>query len=137
MPEKKAEEKDLEELWENEFGKKTEAVDFAGRKIKKTELRKKTQYGANCDHILPKDKGGKDIKENKQIVHFKTNEEKDNNTTFNISDECGAKAAQYQVKKRSNASEEELKKIPYKYDKQGNEKKYVVVFYDNKTDKQI
>lgn len=63
--------------WARCFGDKTEAVDFAGRTIRKEDFGKVySEYGWNIDHIIPKSKGGSGRYENLICVHVKTNEEK-------------------------------------------------------------
>lgn len=106
------------ELWEKEFGNVAEAKDFAGRTIHKCAFgQNNSQYGWDVDHIQPLSKNGKDIHENKQIVHVITNDEKGNKTTF-----VSANGNIYQVKKTSQV-ESKYWANHYKY----SQKKYCMV----------
>ena len=64
-------------LWEEKFGKEIEAHDYQGREILKAAYGQEgSKYGWNVDHIEPKSRGGTDRKDNLDIVHIKTNQEK-------------------------------------------------------------
>ena len=64
-------------LWDEKFGKETEACDYTGREILKAAYGQEgSQYGWNIDHIKPKSRGGTDRIDNLQIVHISTNKEK-------------------------------------------------------------
>lgn len=66
-------------LWGVFFGKKTNAVDYAGREIRKGAYNdRNSQYGWNVDHILPVSKGGKTADHNLICCHILTNDEKAN-----------------------------------------------------------
>ena len=105
------------QFWQNEFGTKTIAKDFAGREIHKNEYGTDTKFSWDIDHIRPLAKNGSDSLDNMQIVHQQTNDEKgDLFPTFKI----GSK--QYQAKKRKNASPSEWAN-GYDY----SDKKYCIV----------
>ena len=64
-------------LWSKLFGKKTEAIDFAGRKIVKGAYNdRNSEFGWNVDHILPQSRGGKTADYNLVCCHITTNDEK-------------------------------------------------------------
>lgn len=64
-------------LWGVFFGKKTNAVDYAGREIRKGAYNdRNSQFGWNVDHILPVSKGGKTADHNLICCHILTNDEK-------------------------------------------------------------
>lgn len=85
-------------FWEKEFGDADEAEDFTGRTILKCAYgQNNSRYGWDIDHIMPLSKGGKDVDENKQIVHVDTNDEKGDKITF-VSDN----GKTYQVQKTAN-----------------------------------
>jgi 5-methylcytosine-specific restriction endonuclease McrA len=65
-----------EQFWEEEFGDRNEAHDFAGRLVHKNKYGVRAEYGWTVDHILPLSMNGPDKWENVQITHFRTNEEK-------------------------------------------------------------
>ena len=66
-------------LWGVFFGKNTNAVDYAGREIRKGAYNdRNSQYGWNVDHILPVSKGGKTADHNLICCHILTNDEKAN-----------------------------------------------------------
>ena len=61
------------------FGKNTNAVDYAGREIRKGAYNdRNSQYGWNVDHILPVSRGGKTADHNLICCHILTNDEKAN-----------------------------------------------------------
>lgn len=65
-------------VWKKQFGKKTEAVDFSGRKIMLEEHgNTESPYGWNIDHIKPKSLGGGRNYENLIACNIQTNHEKD------------------------------------------------------------
>ena len=106
-----------QQLWQNEFGLKTKAQDFAGREIHKDEYGTGSKYSWDIDHIRPLAKNGSDSVDNMQIVHQETNDEKgDLFPTFKIGNE------QYQAKKLKNASPSEWAN-EYNY----SHKKYCIV----------
>ena len=66
-------------LWGVFFGKNTNAVDYAGREIRKGAYNdRNSQFGWNVDHILPVSKGGKTADHNLICCHILTNDEKAN-----------------------------------------------------------
>lgn len=72
-------------LWNKSFGKKTETVDFTGRKIVKGAYNNRnSEFGWNVDHVLPQSRGGKTADYNLVCCHITTNDEKaDKFPTFN------------------------------------------------------
>lgn len=67
----------LETLWENRYGTKTEVYDYAGRKMLKSAIGNvNSSYQPTIDHIRPISKGGEDVKENIAICNVTTNREK-------------------------------------------------------------
>ena len=64
-------------LWNEKHGKETKVRDSKGREILKAAYGQKgSEYGWDIDHIVPKGKGGTGKKDNLQIVHIETNQEK-------------------------------------------------------------
>lgn len=64
-------------LWNQEFGRKQKAFDFAGRQIAKAAYNdRESKFGWNVDHILPESRGGKTADYNLKCCHIKTNDEK-------------------------------------------------------------
>ena len=51
-------------------------IDPCGACINWNEFRKRTKYGWNIDHILPKAKGGTDMIHNLCVMHWKNNNSK-------------------------------------------------------------
>ena len=65
------------ELWEVIYGKKNEVYDYAGRLMLKSACGNDySNYQPTIDHVRPLSAGGKDVKQNLVICHWKTNEEK-------------------------------------------------------------
>lgn len=66
-----------DQVWNKTFGNRTEAYDYAGRKVKKSAYNSRdSQYGWNVDHIRPLSDGGKDVLCNAVACNIETNEEK-------------------------------------------------------------
>ncbi len=64
-------------LWVRDFGKRSKAVDFAGREIAKGAYDdRNSNFGWNVDHILPQSQGGKTTDSNLICCHILTNDEK-------------------------------------------------------------
>jgi CRISPR/Cas system Type II protein with McrA/HNH and RuvC-like nuclease domain len=104
-------------LWKKTFGNETEATDFAGRLMRKSEYgNEESLYGWNIDHICPKANGGKDSDDNKQIVNIKTNVEKGDDFP-----QFEANGKRFQVKKQKNYNEQQDKVANY-----DPKKKYVI-----------
>lgn len=65
------------EIWNLVFGNKEEVYDYTGRLIKKSACgNPNSSYFPTIDHIRPLSKGGADVKENIELCHRDTNEEK-------------------------------------------------------------
>ena len=65
------------EVWNKLYGDAQEAVDYAGRLMKKSACGNPySKYHPTLDHIRPISKGGTDILENIIICHRDTNAEK-------------------------------------------------------------
>ena len=65
------------DLWNERYPGKTEVSDYAGRLIKKSACSNpNSSFHPTLDHIRPLSDGGEDIKENIEICHRLTNEEK-------------------------------------------------------------
>lgn len=108
---------DKQQFWQNEFGNKTIAQDFAGREIHKDAYGNNSKYSWDIDHIRPLSNGGTNTQDNMQIVHMQTNDEKgDTYPTFKIG------KTMYQVKKRKNTHPSEWAN-GYDY----SQKKYSIV----------
>jgi len=98
-----------EQFWKEEFGDKNESHDFAGRVVRKSEYGIRTECAWTVDHILPLGLHGSDEKDNWQITHFLTNEEKADKNTFQ------ANGKYFQVKKIKNLFEDDkMANYPYK-----------------------
>ncbi len=68
---------DLTELWEHFFPNKTEAYDYAGRKMVKAAIgNQNSRYCPTVEHIRPISRGGKDSLKNIVVCNQKTNAEK-------------------------------------------------------------
>ena len=64
-------------LWEELYGKKEEAFDYAGQRMLKAACgNPNSAYQPTIDHIRPLSRGGKDVRENIILCHRDTNEEK-------------------------------------------------------------
>jgi len=87
--------KNAMKIWEDQFGKIVQAVDFAGRKIQKGAYDQKTSdFGWALAYIVPKTEGGAANPENMICVHVKTAEEKgDDYPVFSANDK------KYSIKK--------------------------------------
>lgn len=71
-------------LWTSRYGKKTKAIDFAGRTMVKSAYDdRNSEYGWNLDHIYPQSKGGKTADHNLVCCHILTNDEKADKICFN------------------------------------------------------
>ena len=69
----------VKELWNEIYGKKEQAYDYAGRLMLKSACgNPHSVYQPTIDHIRPISKGGKDVRQNIVICHWETNEEKGN-----------------------------------------------------------
>lgn len=67
----------IKDLWEERYGKAEQIRDYAGRLMMKSACgNPNSKYQPTIDHIRPTSKGGKNVKQNLVICHFKTNEEK-------------------------------------------------------------
>lgn len=65
------------QLWNELYGKKEEAFDYAGRKMLKSACgNPNSRFEPTIDHIRPQSKGGKDIKGNIVLCARETNKEK-------------------------------------------------------------
>ncbi len=65
------------DIWDEFYGKRENVYDYAGRLMKKSaQGNLHSAYQPTIDHIRPLSDGGKDIKENIEICHYLTNEEK-------------------------------------------------------------
>ena len=80
--------KNAMKIWEDQFGKTVQTVDFAGRKIQKGAYDQKTSdFGWTLAYIIPKTAGGNANPENMICVHVKTAEEKgDDYPVFSAND---------------------------------------------------
>jgi hypothetical protein len=110
-----------DEFWIHEFGSSGYATDFAGRRIKRIEYGKDSEFGWSIDHILPKKASVKspDNITNLQITHFRTNQEKADKITFKIDDTL------YQVKRVKNLHQDDcIAHYPY------DNKKYCIIIRD-------
>ena len=69
----------VKELWDEIYGKKEQAYDYAGRLMMKSACgNPHSAYQPTIDHIRPISAGGKDVRQNIVICHWETNEEKGN-----------------------------------------------------------
>ena len=67
----------IKELWNEIYGKKEQAYDYAGRLMLKSACgNPHSAYQPTIDHIRPISKGGKNVKSNIVICRWETNEEK-------------------------------------------------------------
>jgi hypothetical protein len=108
-----------EQFWEEELGNRNEFHDFSGRLVRKNEYGVRSEYGWTIDHILPLAMNGSDRRENAQITHFKTNEEKADKNTFEVNGKF------FQVKKIKNLfDDDKMANYPYK------NKKYCIIIID-------
>lgn len=74
---------DALKLWDERYPGQDTAIDFAGRKMKKSAYNKReNKYGWNKDHINPKNNGGTDAKENIVLCNIRTNSEKGANFPY-------------------------------------------------------
>ena len=70
----------IKELWNEIYGTREEAYDYAGRLMFKSACgNPHSAYQPTIDHIRPIADGGKDSKQNIVICHYLTNEEKADN----------------------------------------------------------
>ena len=70
----------VKELWNERYGNKDEAEDYAGRIMKKSACgNHNSSYEPTIDHIRPVSDGGKDVKGNIIICHYNTNYDKSDN----------------------------------------------------------
>ena len=69
----------VKELWNEIYGKKEQAYDYAGRLMLKSAFgNPHSAYQPTIDHIRPISADGKDVRQNIVICHWETNEEKGN-----------------------------------------------------------
>ena len=69
----------IKKLWDEIYGKQEEVHDYAGRLMLKSACGNPySRFEPTIDHIRPRSAGGKDVKGNVVICHWKTNEEKGN-----------------------------------------------------------
>ena len=69
----------IKQLWSELYGTKEEVYDYAGRLMLKSACgNPNSAYQPTIDHIRPLADGGKDVKQNIEICHYLTNEEKGN-----------------------------------------------------------
>ena len=74
---------DALKLWDERYPGQDTAIDFAGRKMKKSAYNKReNKYGWNKDHINPKNNGGTDAKDNIVLCNIRTNNEKGANFPY-------------------------------------------------------
>jgi hypothetical protein len=106
-----------DDFWVNEFGKAEFGIDFAGKKIKRSEQGKNAEFGWTGDHILPEAQNGPDNVSNLQITNFKTNQHKADKNTFVID------GIQYQVLRNTPKNIKGKRLANYNY----NEKKYCII----------
>ena len=67
----------VKQRWNELYGTKTEAYDYAGRLMMKSACgNPNSAYQPTIDHIRPLSDGGKDVKENIVLCNALTNEEK-------------------------------------------------------------
>ena len=65
------------DVWNMEYGSKTEVYDYAGRLMKKSACgNPKSGFHPTLDHIRPLSQGGADVLDNIVLCHRDTNEEK-------------------------------------------------------------
>jgi hypothetical protein len=63
-------------LWEQTYGKETEARDYRNRSIRKEAYgQQNSKFGWDVHHKVPTSRGGTDAYENLQIVHVITHDE--------------------------------------------------------------
>ena len=107
-------------LWGVFFGKKTSAVDYSGREIRKGAYNdRNSQYGWNVDHVLPVSKGGKTADYNLVCCHILTNDEKANSfPLFNANNK------KFKIVKKQNHYEILNANDDTKNNEQTNTKKY-------------
>jgi hypothetical protein len=117
-----------DEVWQNEFGQKETATDFAGRPVRRGDYGKKqSPTGWDYDHIEPLNPNGNEKHKkqynniaNVQIANIATNREKANKTSFSIHD------TQYQVVRNTPKKINGKHLAPYNY----KEKNYCIVILD-------
>ena len=75
---------DITELWDERIGADVpEKYDLAGRLMKRSAIgNPSSKYEPTIDHVRPISDGGKDVKENIELVNRKTNAEKADNYTY-------------------------------------------------------
>lgn len=73
---------DILELWDGRYPGLEEVNDYTGRKMLKSACgNPNSSFHPTLDHKRPLSKGGCDVKENIEICHRDTNEEKGDNYT--------------------------------------------------------
>ena len=97
------------------FGKNTNAVDYAGREIRKGAYNdRNSQFGWNVDHILPVSKNGKTSDHNLICCHILTNDEKANSfPLFNANGQkfkIVKKQNHYEIQNASNSTKNQSPK---------------------------
>ena len=106
-----------DEVWQNEFGQKEIAKDFADKTVRRGDYGKeKLSTGWDYDHIEPLNPNGNEKHKkqyndivNVQIVNVATNREKANKTSFTIN------GIQYQVVKNTPKKTKGKCLAPYNY----------------------
>ncbi|WP_322902186.1 HNH endonuclease [Mycoplasmopsis felis] len=83
-------------LWDERYGNKKEIQDYTGKWILRDHYEGnyegseiESDYVWNLDHLIPISRGGGNNKDNLVICHVKTNEEKDDKTSWNAYDADG------------------------------------------------
>ena len=90
----------VKNLWNEIYGKKEEAYDYAGRLMLKSACgNPNSAYQPTIDHVRPLSNGGKDTKANIVLCHYETNEEKGNSYPH-----WKANDRRYHAKKKSGVS---------------------------------
>jgi hypothetical protein len=62
-------------LWEEVYGKATEARDCRNRLMYKADGQHGSEFGWDIHHKIPKNRGGTDVSGNLQLVHMVTHDE--------------------------------------------------------------
>ncbi len=102
-------EANAKQLWRDRYGNEDNVKDFTGRwmyfddygkqeKLRKSQGGEMRDYGWNIHHMLPEAKGGTDDKNNLEIVHWETNAEASDKTSYTID------GVAYEVRRHSNGT---------------------------------